>query len=414
MNRENIMDEVAKRLDEYLLSQNYFAKYCKNCGKRFYTLVLSNETCGSYRCEGSRYRFLNESLSENFLSLVELSKLLKVKWDNQGFKVVKPISILHRYEDNLKNPKKLGNTLFTVAGIQILDDVIFGERYNLEQTKYFVAQPSIRMKYMPLVGKIDGISTSFINVCTEELNPDIKSFVHQIDVWLKLLFSLKINPYRLNLKVKKGVSRWGRKEFNGVYVKFNYGGLELGDASFLLERYKTLGKALQLIDTGFGLERIAWVINKTPSYFDSIGPFIESFYGKKVLIDHIRTLTLIMGYGITSSRSLHGYRVKQLIKNLLKTNGLLSNYQHLIPYYHNFWSKFITLPLSPFEIKKRFQQEINREINLRIKEGIKLKREIDLSIPPQEFIGNLIKGRYGKKIKITSIKNLLNELYEVH
>ncbi len=403
------MKEVEKKLDEHFLSQGYFRKKCRSCGEKFFTKVLNKETCGSYRCEGYSYLYFNKlSKQYNFLSLTKLSKMLSDAWQSYNFKIAKPIPIIRNVSSN---SKVLKNTLFTVAGVQILEDII-SERnyYDSNYTKYFVAQPVIRMKYIHDIGKIDGISTSFINVCIEEINPTLESFVDQIDIWLNLLFSLNINLNQIDLKVKKGLSKWGVNQFDGLYVKFNYGGLELGDAGFLSKRNEVSGRKLQLSDIGFGLERIGWAVNQTPSYFDLIGPFLESFCDKHVLIDHIRTLTLILGYNIASSRTLHGYRIKQLIRNLLKTNGLFFNYSHLIPYYYNFWTKFITLPLSPFEIRKRLEEEMNQNINCLLKEKIGLRKKIDLYMSPQEFIENLINGTYGKKIELNSIKEVLNDL----
>ena len=77
---------------------------------------------------------------------------------------------------------------------------------------------------------------------------------------------------------------WGTGTFSAIELFFVYGGLELGDAAYLSIPQATR-PAIPISDIGFGLERIAWAVNKTGSYFDILLPLSEA--GTKEMFDSL-------------------------------------------------------------------------------------------------------------------------------
>lgn len=76
---------------------------------------------------------------------------------------------------------------------------------------------------------------------------------------------------------------------------FCYGGLELGDATYL-QAPQSNRATIPISDIRFGLEKIAWAINKTKSYFDTLMPW--TIIGIREMFDACRTITLLALFGV--------------------------------------------------------------------------------------------------------------------
>jgi len=92
------------------------------------------------------------------------------------------------------------------------------------------------------------------------------------------------------------------------------------------------------IDTGMGLERLAWVLQNTSSVFetDLFKPLIETAkdlaeVGKekidpkslRIITDHIRAATFLVGDGVVPSNSGRGYVLRRIIRRAVRHGQLL-------------------------------------------------------------------------------------------
>ena len=97
---------------------------------------------------------------------------------------------------------------------------------ELEKKSLWLLQPVIRLNNLPLCGCEDGYLSSFINICTIDVETDIYEYISRLEQWISILsyLSLHISGLKLVLKNKTTV-------FDGVGVEFQYKGIDLGQAN---------------------------------------------------------------------------------------------------------------------------------------------------------------------------------------
>ncbi len=380
---------------------NWYLSTCKSCNHFFLSPEPQATNCGSYSCnyETSKISEIDTNLRKN-QSLLEISNLIATYFKTKGYVIEKPMEIIHAYKGKARLDS-MKTTLFTVAGVQLID-----KKVPKEPT--YIPQPSVRLKWLKSYSDINPkkpYSTSFVNITTLQAIERIDDFYIQLQDWLELLnrFSL-LN--KIKLKIKETQIRWSEKRANGIFLKVNYHGVELGDIGLIFDFPFNKNYRSHLIDIGFGLERLGWIINGTRSYFDVIGPLLLSALKKYVVIDHVRTLTLIVGSNVSLRNTVHGKKIGKLVDHLVECGEMFFDFLPLVVYYYNFWKNFIYLPLKPTEIEYEIKREINRKINKRLlNKGFKkylLQGMEDL--PTYELVDRILKER---NIHPNTMKNLI-------
>lgn len=381
--------ELLGRLNEHLRKRNWSIASCSLCGQEYYR-KKQKPNCGRYSClEG--YEFLPLSRKKEYTFLDDLAEKTRLFFRDKGYNVMNGQSVI----------SEMGNALFTVAGVQLLDKVIHKEE-PIPERAFFVAQPVIRMKFLNQVGKTEGISTSFVNICTEQVNPSVDDHIKNFDSWLEYLSSIGLFVGDMTLTIRDKISNWGKGDCKNIIVDVNYGGLHLGDACFLCGIPQENRENLMISDIGFGLERVCWALNKSQSYFDSIGPRTLSFKDEYKLIDSIRTMTLMAGCGVEPSNKAQGYRLRRLSKGIV---DLAKNIPWLdtVPRYYLFWSKFTQLEKSMKESLEIVRREYNRNLNAELASRLELQMFDERET--EDFISFLIQ----KGTNIDTIRSFFKE-----
>lgn len=201
-----------------LKERKWQTRECQSCGETYLTKA-GNTTCGSYKCENG-YNFLTLGERRQFSDLETSNRTITDYFQKLGYTPTNPIDVVRKSE----------RTLFASAAGQIFDDAIYKGR-NPYYKKVILSQPVIRLQGEDLIGKVDGYSTSFVNVGTEQWNPNPKEHADAVDSWLSLLSELGIFAGNLSLKVKDDLNLWGDHAVQTRSLRFNYGGLELGIAN---------------------------------------------------------------------------------------------------------------------------------------------------------------------------------------
>lgn len=271
---------------------------------------------------------------------------------------------------NIANAK--GKTDLIIAGVQIFDEIIHrGAEILTDQM--FIAQPCIRMQFQPYVSTQAGTSTSFVNVCTEKMNGSFEEHLQTVDHWCTILSKLGLHMNDFFVIMRETTNDWGTGSFPTLELFFVYGGLELGDASYF-HIPQSNRAPIPVSDIGFGLERIAWAINKTDAYFDTLIPWTVQGVNEK--IDACRTLALLLLCGVQPSNKGSGLQFRRFAK-ALSEDYYCEDLFYLILYYFDYWSQFSKPSVSRDVAIKRARLEIERFINLKISETLGLP-------PPRE------------------------------
>ena len=381
-NEETIKPGEQQEFESFLVNKNWITHTCPHCSNEYFAKEHSSTAgCGSYKCNG--YEFLNRPLRRAFFDIYEIGEKLKTNFNSLAYREVAPIPVVN----------KIGSTLFTGTSAQYYDTAIFEEE-QIDASPIVIAQPVIRLQGKDLVGKIDGFTTAFINIATEQPNVAMTKHLQHFDHWLEQLSLLGLFMGDVSLKISTDNPEWGKYQPDAVTVKINYLGLELGVANYFTNIPQQTREALTLSDLSFGLERIAWALNKTPSYYDIIGPINYSAKGRHKLMDDYRTMTLMAASGVTPSNKDRGSKFRMLTKSSATPTESINLY--LVDYYYNWWRQFANLPLQKSDAVDIIVREVNRNINIETRKRIGGSERIPLEITPDAYARHLI--RMGKNV----------------
>jgi hypothetical protein len=312
--------------------------------------------CGWHKCDKKEYAFRALSKRRTMMTPAQISARMTECFCSSGWGLALPRNIA-----NIN-----GQTDLIVAGVQMYDDVIH-QHQQIREEKVFVAQPSVRMQFQPSIETEDGISTSFVNVCTESMGGSLDEHLRDVDHWCTVLsmLGLHMNDFVIIMRVSE--NDWGTGKFPALGLFFSYGGLELGDAGYFLVPQQDRGD-IPISDIGFGLERIAWAINKTDSYFDTLVPLTVD--GSKEMFDSCRTLALLVCCGVQASNKGPGLQFRRFAK-LLSEKYYGKDLYSALSYYFDYWSQFVKPSIDRGAAVQLVRLEVERFINIKIREMLK-------------------------------------------
>lgn len=349
-----MITEASEAINEFMAKREWQKKSCEECGKIFFSKrnhKVGNPICGWGKCDKGDYPFLNFSKRKKMLSSVEINTKIRDYFNSKGFLPTDP--------KNVANHE--GQTDLIVAGVQVFDEVIHGNQ-SIRKDELFLAQPCVRMQFQEQIKSGEGISTSFVNICTEKMDTNPNEHLQIVDHWFTVFSKLGLHMKDFTIIMRTSVNNWGTGEFPALELFFSYGGLEIGDAS-----YFSLPRAdqtmISISDVGFGLERIAWAINKTNSYFDMLTPWTSD--NTKEMLDSCRTLSLLALRGVRPANKGAGLQFRRFAK-LLSEKYYGNDIHRVLIYYFHYWEQFIEPIISCDGAVRIILLEIERFINLKI------------------------------------------------
>ncbi len=343
--------EVVKK---FMIQREWLEHQCDVCGVTFFAKTSAKvdvSVCGWHKCDKGSYPFRTFSKCKKPLKPSHISARMSEYFCSVGFDLVTPRNIAN-FE---------GQTDLVIAGVQMFDDIIH-RNLEIREGKVFVAQPCVRMQFQSHVETQEGTSTSFVNVCTEQMGAVLDEHLWAVDHWCTILSKLGLHMNDFIVIMRTSRNDWGTGEFSALEFFFSYGGLELGDAAYLLIPQSSRS-AIPISDIGFGLERIAWAINKTESYFDTLTPL--TVISTRELLDSCRTLALLMLCGVQAANKGPGLQFRRFAK-VLSEKYYGTNLFELLAYYFDYWAQFVPPSISREDAVLLSRLEIERFINLRI------------------------------------------------
>ncbi len=321
------------------------------------------------------YRF-EEIPSISPLSVSQARELFIDFFAKNGHTPVKPRPVVARWRDDL---------YLTIASIVVFQPHVTSGIVPPPANPLVISQPSIRLEDIDNVGLTIGRHlTGFEMAAHHAFNyPDKQVYWKEETVRLAYEFftkAMKIPPEEIAF-----VESWWEGGGNaGPSFEVVVGGLELATLVFM--KYKVVDSEyveipLKIVDTGYGVERLSWFTQKTPTAFHSIfGTLVDEYRGiigveeppedvlwaafknagyldpedpksveaffKNVarrlgvgeeeirpllltearlysVLDHARTLAWMLGDGIVPSNSGEGYLARLVARRALKQLALL-------------------------------------------------------------------------------------------
>ena len=365
--------------DDFFARRSWQRKQCPLCLEEYYT-KRDLPHCGSYRCAGG-YPLLNIPAPKVYLELGACAENFREFFTTRGYRLHPPVAIVRSDE----------RTLFASTAGQVFDDLIYGQSPQRDPQQCAVMQPVIRLQGIGLVASLDGISTSFVHTATECWNATTEKHFNSLDQWLDFFSGLGLHVGGLCLKLKCADNDWAGRTVTSEMLKINYDGLEVGVANLFFNITHQSGDIATLSDIGVGLERLVWAVNKSPAYFDGIGPLSSVTIHKRVALDAIRTATLMAGSGVVPDHKNQGSKLRAMIGLIMEEAQHLNLYE-LVRYYHRQWTSFVDLPVSREQTYSAIWKEINRGLNL------ETNRVLGIDEPFEQNHEEFLRGAVQKRV----------------
>jgi len=252
--------------------ENYLRLKCGVCGADFWSRI-PRDNCNDAPC--TDYTFFNLTISSDPLTVKEVRDKFLSFFEERGHKVIKPYPVVARWRDDL---------YLTIASIVVFQPHVTSGLVPPPANPLVIAQPSIRLEDIDSVGYTFGRHlTNFIMGGHHAFNyPDkYVYFTHETVEYAREFFTRVIGVPEDELVFKE--SWWEGGGNAGPCFEVAVGGLEVATLVFMM--YESLPDGtyreipLKIVDTGYGIERIAWLTQKTPTAFHAIyGGLVSDYY----------------------------------------------------------------------------------------------------------------------------------------
>ena len=239
----------------------YKKQICKTCGNEFYSQV-DRDTCGDAPCD--EYGFIGNPATDKPYDLYEIQETFRNFLKDEGHTPIPRYPTL---------AKRWRDDVFLVgASIFCFQPWITSGLVEPPANPLEVEQPSIRLNDVDNVGRTGRHMTCFTMGSHTVINkPD--NFIYWEDETIRLCHEF-FKSIGINTEEITFIKSWWKGGGNeGPCYEVCCRGVELATLVFM--QYKTLENGereeipIKVVDTGYGLERIAWISQGTPTAYDA-------------------------------------------------------------------------------------------------------------------------------------------------
>ncbi len=299
-------------------SNGYVRKQCRVTSLWFWTSDESRETCGD--TSEDEYSFIGQPLIQGF---DQRGKALKdamreaflTFFERDQHTRIEPYPVLARWRDDIH---------LTIASIADFQPHVTSGSVDPPANPLTVSQPCIRLTDVDAVGRSGRHLTTFEMMAHHVFNrPDDGVNIYWMERCVELCHELLTSTFGIAASEITYVENpWCGGGNAGAAVEVIVGGLELatlvfmdmeehpeGDIELKGDRYRTM--PLQIIDTGYGLERFCWAAAGTPTIYEAIYP------------ETVAWLKEASGYGEHSAQ-WQGINFDGLLGEMSRLNGIMN------------------------------------------------------------------------------------------
>jgi len=285
--------EQEYRLD-YFAEEGFERKSCSECGAHFWTLDTSRETCGEPPCE--EYDFIGDPGFADSYTLEEMRETFCGFFEERGHGRIDPYPVAaSRWRDDV---------LLTQASIYDFQPHVTSGESPPPANPLVVSQPCIRMQDIDNVGKTGRHTMAFEMGGHHAFNADEGTdYAYEGEIYWKE----ECVEYCVELLREVGADvedvtfiedPWVGGGNAGPAFEVIYRGLELATLVFMkFERdpdgdvemkdghtYSEMDR--RVIDTGYGIERWAWMSQGTPTVYEAVYPETIDFLRENAGLDY--------------------------------------------------------------------------------------------------------------------------------
>ncbi len=260
---------------KYFKKIGFQKKTCASCERYFWTSDETRNTCGDAPCD--TYSFIGDSPVPKPYSQDEIRSMF-LDFFRKDHKILQPYPVVPRWRDDV---------LLVNASIYNFQPHVTSGRVKPPGNPLAMSQPSIRMIDTDLVGETGRHLTSFEMMCHDAFN-NPTNFIYWKEETVEnchsfLTSALGVKSHLITYKEKP----WSGGGNGGSALEVLINGLEVATLVFMDMQADPNGETeidgnrysrmdMQIIDTGYGLERMVWLSNGTPNVYQAVMPYAVS------------------------------------------------------------------------------------------------------------------------------------------
>ncbi|MGF3584634.1 MAG: alanine--tRNA ligase [Thermoplasmatota archaeon] len=327
---------LKKECDLRFFHENGFIrKQCPSCKDYFWTLDDNVKFCGDKSCVD--FSFIDNPFGKKHFTLSEVRNSFLDFFEKNGH------SRLHYPETGERCPvvaRWRSDIYLTIASIADFQPHVTSGVVPPPANPLVISQPCIRLNDLEEIG-VSGRHLSMFEMMGHHAfnkNKDEIYWKNQTVAYCDEYFRKHIGIPREKINYKEQL--WDGGGNAGPCLEVLAGGLEIAtlvfmnmkedvNGDFIINGKKYSPNPLNIVDTGYGLERIAWCCSGTKTIYETVFPEIiewlidnsknssdvASIYS---LADHSKCLAFMLGDGIVPSNVKAGYLTRLIIRRGLR------------------------------------------------------------------------------------------------
>jgi len=246
----------------------FMRKKCPSCGRFFWTLNRDKKTCGDSPCD--EYTFLRNPPTRKSYKLHEMEQEFLRFFEEKGHKIIKRYPVVARWRDDI---------YLTIASIANFQPWVTSGLVPPPANPLVISQPSIRLKDIDNVGRSGKHFTLFFMGGHHAFNTKEKTIYwnHETVEYCHEFLTERLGIPQEEITYIEGFWEGGGNA--GEDFEVNVRGLEVATLVFMRYRVqegKLVPIPLNIVDTGYGMERLAWLSSGEPTSYDCIfSPMVE-------------------------------------------------------------------------------------------------------------------------------------------
>ncbi len=248
--------------------EGFVRKKCQRCGRTFWTLDPKRSSCGDTPCD--KYAFIDQPPTKRKYSLAEVERAFLKFFERRKHKVIGRYPVVARWRDDI---------FLTIASIADFQPWVTSGQVPPPANPLVVSQPSIRLNDIDNVGRSGRHFTLFFMGGHHAFNSR-KRRVYWTDETVALCHQFLTRELGIKpVEITYIQDFWEGGGNAGEDFEVNVRGLELATLVFMrysIENGKRQPLPLEIVDTGYGMERLAWLSQGTATSYEAIfGPVVE-------------------------------------------------------------------------------------------------------------------------------------------
>jgi alanyl-tRNA synthetase len=246
---------------EFFLSNGFHRNKCKVCGRHFWSLG-EHDTCGESPCV--EYSFIGNPIFKEKISLRDMRESFLSFLERNGHTRIGRYPITARWRDDV---------FFTQASIYDFQPWVINGVVDPPANPLAISQTCVRFNDIDNVGRTGSHLTMFEMMAHHVFNKSNK-MVYWKDRTVELCFKFMTEVQGADPSIIRFIEAWWEGGGNaGPCVEVIIGGVEAATLVFmqyLTQDGKLVPMDMQVVDTGYGLERLTWMSQGTPTAYDAI------------------------------------------------------------------------------------------------------------------------------------------------